>query len=660
MQARIVLTQGLNDRRKKIRCPGERPRCSACTRLRQQCSFSDPEYISEQSASRIESRMSSRLEQLEDKLDSLISRVVPPSIEDSTSSSGSGRNNGTMSYPSTARLPSPPSSAFLPVEVVTRAIEFYFQHIHRQPLWLFERHSISHSDACEDLLDIILALSITYNPGGFSDDNLKSPVFYSKAARRDVMLKIAEGRMSIRSTQTLCLLSYFSFISGDVAMAGFDIALAKNMTQLLATGNQTSQEMSKLLWSIQYLSLTCGAPALVPFISDDINTPYFLSMDARDARDPLAACLPAPRATEYSLTGAFADIWSHSLKICNLWTDIRLYVAKCIEGVARCPWQPDSDYTKLCSQLLEVEMLWPNALSYNSVGFSSVPPQHVRTDRLNWLPWLRGQVTYHAFHCILNHPFLYTVKAKTPSHRLGANTFWRSSYEKALRHSTWVSRLIRAATEKGLQLSDPFFAQAAAIASTLLLYWSRSSDSRVQASSLENLEICRKLVTEMAECWPDLALNQFIEFIDPPTHADERISSTAAKTSLIWTLLDVAASQFPNYSDQSLRGREAWNGRSGTDGDLEIPRSEMSSPPTDMRESTAHYASPPAWMQAETDPGSGSGPTEQWDDAESLAHHVATSDRTLAHDLAWGPWENLGPIGENFCLNMDWWDINQF
>jgi hypothetical protein len=195
-------------------------------------------------------------------------------------------------------------------------------------------------------------------------------------------------------------------------------------------------------------------------------------------------------------------MWSESLKLCNLWVDVRLYVAKCVEGRAKLPWQPDSDYTKLYSQLFGVEMAYPISLSYNGVKFPSISAQDVQKNRSDLLPWIRVQVTYHAIHCVLNHPCLYTSMAETSRDKLGGNTFWRASYEKALRHCTWISRLIRTANEKGLILADPFFAQAAAIASTLHLYWTRTSDTRLRASSLENLDLCRKLVRQMAACWP--------------------------------------------------------------------------------------------------------------------------------------------------------------
>ncbi|KAF5617495.1 hypothetical protein F25303_13263 [Fusarium sp. NRRL 25303] len=498
------------------------------------------------------------------------------------------------------------------------AIDFYFRHIHRQPLWLFGERPLLPSDTSEELIYAILALSMTYNTDDAPMDNLQSPDSYSKTARRGVMLKIAEGRVTIRCAQALCLLAYYNFILGNIPMAGFDIATVQNMIQLLPgsernlSGSAVSQEKSRLFWSIQYLSSSCGKPVLLPSIPTSIDAPQMLTIETRDS---LGSCIAAPKATHSGLRETLVDVWSQSLKICELWSDVRLYVAKCFEGLAKRPWHPDSDYTKLCSRMLEVEMIWPISISYNAAKFPEISPLEVENNRMDWLPWLRVQMTYHTIHCVLNHPSLYTVMAETPKSRLGGDSFWRASYLKALRHCTWVSRLIRTAEEKNLRLADPFFAQAAAIA------------------------------------------NQFIESTERSTQmATDRSSPAVVRTSLIWVLLDVAAPQFPNYHDQSVHGRDVWGGHAATQDEDGLPRSETSSPPTDMRESTAQYASPPAWISERTD----ANPQETVENGEITVQHGVSNEHVTTHDLAWGPWENLGPMGENFSMNMDWWDMNQF
>lgn len=104
------------------------------------------------------------------------------------------------------------SGSSIPTELTTRAIDFYFRHIHRQPLWLFGERPLLPSDTSEELTYAMLALSMTYNTEDTPMDNLQSPDSYNKIARRGVMLKIAEGRVTIRCAQALCLLAYYNFI----------------------------------------------------------------------------------------------------------------------------------------------------------------------------------------------------------------------------------------------------------------------------------------------------------------------------------------------------------------------------------------------------------------------------------------------------------------
>ncbi|KAM0236223.1 hypothetical protein ACHAP5_009474 [Fusarium lateritium] len=182
---------------------------------------------------------------------------------------------------------------------------------------------------------------------------------------------------------------------------------------------------------------------------------------------------------------------------------------------------------------------------------------------------------------------------------------------------------------------------------------------------MKHLEVCRKLIGEMAICWPvcrriEDALNRFIETAHRlrGTSADR----AATKTSLIWILLDVAAPQFPNYSDQTSEGRQAWGGNSSIDDEDELQQPEVSSPPApvDMRESTVHYASPPAWVLGRTENDSQVGSTDAGGGETIAMHDELAGDYVAANGLEWGPWENLGPMGENFCMNMDWWDMSQF
>jgi hypothetical protein len=96
------------------------------------------------------------------------------------------------------------------VDLRAKAIGFYFQHIHRQPLWLFDDPLQDLSDA---LIHAIMALFSTFYASSLDKQGVESPGVYYKAARTSVMLTIAQGSMTTQSSQILCLLAYYNFVS---------------------------------------------------------------------------------------------------------------------------------------------------------------------------------------------------------------------------------------------------------------------------------------------------------------------------------------------------------------------------------------------------------------------------------------------------------------
>ncbi|RSM04575.1 hypothetical protein CEP52_006724 [Fusarium oligoseptatum] len=653
-----------NCRRKKIRCPGQKPRCSACTRLGQACYYANGEYNGEAVAG-AETRVANRLTQLEEKLDRIMSRVEPLGTGDITPCSAADGSTTFASSPSSVYAA---PTSLLSRDTITRAIDIYFTRIHRQPLWLFERESPPTPDSSVELICIILALSVTYNESGFSDTGLRSPVSYSNTTRRLVMLKVAEGTIDLQSVQALCLLAFFNLLSGDVPLAGLNTTLAKNILQYLTLGHQgqtnslTAEDYSRLFWSINLIDACYGLPVLVPLSATDAHSPNYSTAQTWKAS---VGCSPFPQRTQPESEQTLPHIWSHSVRISSLWGAVRLYISRCFEDAITAPWQPTSDYSTLCSDLLEFETSFPVSLSYNMAKFPERSPQEVQENRSDWLPWLRLQVTYHAIHCVLNHPFLYSPESS--KQRLGSNTFWRGSFEKALRHCTWISRLIRVANEKGLELADPFFAQAAAIAGTLHLYWTRSNDDALKNSATANLEICQGLIVQMAAHWPvcvtiSRALEHFIDLVSASNDGEAETTPVAAKRSSMWMIMDIAASQFPAYPSEASNDKDLCETGFNDDEYRATNESEIHSSPTDMRESTAHYASPPEWLPSRSDC-----PTTETRTRQPLQEqrHVIPSnsieemgyDRDSL-DLLWGPWEQMMRMSTNPITDLDWWDMS--
>ena len=78
-------------------------------------------------------------------------------------------------------------------------------------------------------------------------------------------------------------------------------------------------------------------------------------------------------------------------------------------------------------------------------------------------------------------------------------------------------------------------------------------------------------------------------------------------------------------------------------------------PPTDLRESTAHFASPPEWVSG-AEPARPSG-TEEAGDSAFIRMESIQEDGTGSFELAWGPWEHILHSGEN-SMALNWWDFS--
>lgn len=86
-------------------------------------------------------------------------------------------------------------------------IRLYFEYCHRQPIWCFEYEDVGDfSRLSEELACSILALTARFSP---MRERLQK---YNSNAKRLIMLRIANSTVEVSTIESLCLLSYSSFI----------------------------------------------------------------------------------------------------------------------------------------------------------------------------------------------------------------------------------------------------------------------------------------------------------------------------------------------------------------------------------------------------------------------------------------------------------------
>ncbi|UNI15466.1 hypothetical protein JDV02_001996 [Purpureocillium takamizusanense] len=499
----------LNCRRKKTRCPGEKPACSSCLRLRQSCSYPAATRTSHGD------RSDERLAHLEEKLDILLSGSLASShatrqehaleeAADTSEKSHSATPPGPeLNRPqSHGRLPSvmPESdeSSLRPSPSdIAVGVGLYFKYCHRQPIWCFSREDVSDYST----LPGELACSIMVLTSRFSEkrDQLQR---YGDSAKHLVMLRLASGTVDLTTIESMCLLSYSSFIDGNFHLGQFHLGLAfqlcrtamLDLESVYTVDDPNTERKKRLFWSLQLLEQFYGRQNGLLSIPTDRWRPYHTQSQSSDRGELDHKAPPLPRDELGCADPDESGIWNTSVHLAWVWSQVRKYVSNCAHNILKEPWRHDSMYAKVLSDFMEIENRIPICHRYDSAKFYKRKVEELKVNRDYWAPWLKEQFTYHAIPTVLNHPFLYIVGAQHNPNLAIPNTFWRRSSELALLHATWIARMIDMAVDKQVPLADPFFGHAAAIAATVHLYYCCAAAPRLKYKSNTDFVKCKRFL----------------------------------------------------------------------------------------------------------------------------------------------------------------------
>ncbi|TEA16336.1 hypothetical protein C8034_v001588 [Colletotrichum sidae] len=464
-------------------------------------------------------RSDERLQHLEEKLDLLLSggglmNRHPPRQRQQSLEAVTDTSDKSFSATPPARKLSYPAEGLSAVvfdpDDMEAGLDLYFKYCHRQPIWCFERDEIGdYRHLPEDLASSILALT-----SRFSDkrDHLQ---LYSNNAKTLVMLRIANGTVDLTTIESLCLLSYSSFIDGNVHLGQFHLGLSLQLCRsamldvqsVYLASDPTSDRKKRLFWSLQLLEQSYDRQDGLLSVPTDIWRPEYSTGggggsggSGSNAEQDSSKAPPLPRDDLGTATSSEPGIWNTSVRLGWVWSQVRKYVSDCSHNILKEPWRHDSMYARVLSDFMETENRIPMCHRYDSVKFYERKIDELKLNRDYWAPWLKEQFTYHAIPTVLNHPFLYIVGAQHNPNLGIPNTFWRRSSEQALLHATWIVRMIDMVVDKQVPLVDPFFGHVAAIAATVHLYYCCAAAARLKHKSNTDFAKCRRFLKSFIPC----------------------------------------------------------------------------------------------------------------------------------------------------------------
>ncbi|KAI1623112.1 hypothetical protein EDD37DRAFT_682606 [Exophiala viscosa] len=629
-----------------------------------------------------------RMAQLEDAMRSVISRTGSsdgPSAFDSTRLDARSETRSEQDdHRALSQSKSLTRPGFLhedllpPPDCLSEMTLLYRRHCHRQPVWLFDDVELaSLSQQPEELLLAILALTTRFsaNPYFHRTDRIDMAQRFGDAARNLVMLKIANAGVRFSTIQSLCLLAYAGFAARDTFLAPLHLNLARDLLRsagfdLRSAGNQVSsadQPIQRLFWSIYLLEQLYGTQGNRTIsLRDGLDNIHYCATVGDHARRPLTL-EPPQIPEEASDHGDTHDqgIWNYTLCLSTLWNEVRNYIHLCASDFERAPWAPESYYTLIVSYMHELETQLPQPHRANCKWFFQCSLETLDSDRSYWTPWVFLQLSYHGIYTVINHPFLLTSRLQSLKLKI-PNTFWRTSSEAALLHSTWIVRLISMARGKDFELSDPFLSWVVGVAASAQLFYCCSQNDELRLTARDNFDKCKAFIDDQANVWQWCrGIKRNLEKLAEQAFGDDLVCQPSQVISIDTT----AILEIFDYS----RCREADPARAGGrvlfDGSLSLRGDRAGSQLATMElsenisDAAGRPVAPPVWRPAtaSSDPSDRPAPMHM----ELLPDSAATPSIVpieIVHDseIFDLPTANFsdGLLQNIFCPDFEWWDID--
>lgn len=187
----------------------------------------------------------------------------------------------------------------------------------------------------------------------------------------------------------------------------------------------------------------------------------------------------------------------------ELWAMACKYAANHVSIDAQPPWSPNSDYTAINFRHCEHESLMPLRFRLHASRFQDHPSAELQARRDYWSPWLFFQLVWHAVPCLVNHPFLLSMRLRN-FRRTMPQSFLRNSFEQLIFHSGWIIHFLDLIEMKNFEVSDPTIGHCVAIVATIYLQHSFVEDQTFNRKAQAGFEKCLRFLRNMGKRWPHL------------------------------------------------------------------------------------------------------------------------------------------------------------
>ncbi|RAH67131.1 uncharacterized protein BO66DRAFT_379698 [Aspergillus aculeatinus CBS 121060] len=466
-------------RRKKSKCPGQRPVCAHCARLRQPCSYDDRRAVS---------------------LSLHKSQIILQELSDTQPSPTTGRVPVAPDLPLT-RLTLPPWVQ------VSEIAQLYLQCVESQPFPLFHHDTFLNTLQSRDmgLIYALLAVAGRFSPHPEHPGGEEVYAGYRPIANRLVMEHILSGDVAIWTLQTLVLLATAAGLDDDIQHLHSYISLLVSWANVIPcstrpagrAGLEYGDEALRCRWSIILLQKFYST-ATHP-MSDVFTEDARLNEQAPRLFPSKVSPTPSPEEYQYADQGIVMTI----IYLSEVWSQARSFVRS--RGHANYgppPWSYKSAYSQRMSLLLQIGANLPSFHRYAVVNPEAQTLEDINADREYWAPWFLSRFLYHTTVCLLNHPLLVMLCARE---RCPVPEIHLQQTSSLISHHTrWISDLLILLEEKAFRITDPIVGYCAAIVATIELQLQYTGSTDERAIKKQRLQRCVDMVDQLGAIWPAL------------------------------------------------------------------------------------------------------------------------------------------------------------
>ncbi|CZT08259.1 related to C6 transcription factor [Rhynchosporium graminicola] len=519
-------------RRKKSRCPGEKPVCSHCARLQQNCYYADerpendrvsvtpsPQVAQHRPTSSVtgDGRVEDRLSFLENKLSEVLANQTSLSRSASVQVSKSPRR--AINH----EKPSPRSSSdrnLPPWNVILGAAELYLQYCDCQPLPLFQRSSFIRTlrDRRPEILFSILAIALRFTEDTQSRNaHLKAIDGYVEAARTIISKQVFDGTVELSTIQALCLLTVVDFTDGHTRRASIHCSLAMSLAHNASLTSEPPttlpasqiEERRRCFWSLSLVKRLHGADFMVLDFSAEDNFPWYPSTTSKPL-SPGRECTAGHQSKsarndeQGQVQGPDKGIVAYAIQLSEVWFKITRYARRRGKPSSLPPWSSQSEYATILAHQMDFETRMPFKHRFEPAKFSQRSIEHLSANRDYWGPWLFIQFLYHTNLCLLNHPLLLSLRLRNFKCVI-PEIFLQHTSELICSHASWVINFIDMLASKEFRVTDPFLGHCVAIIATIYLQESFVDDPGTRSEKQGCFEKCLTFIHGFGEQWPHLS-----------------------------------------------------------------------------------------------------------------------------------------------------------